>query len=304
MNSKLGMNICGLHPQNDKRAQELGQGIWNPELDTHNPLVSGRLAVAGVKWLRYPGGLWNRKFTLGESLQHRFTLDNFILCCQAIGAVPILTVCVFFNPSETVEIINHVRKSYDGPLYIEMGNESYLGKASIDGRWPIDITGAERFNVIQYIQWMAELRALTVDMVDLHYLALDVRRSYQESRKFSWTDELATTQELFDGVSVHVYGTGASDEFSDVVDKLEAHHIEFPDKPLYITEWNMSNGAGDGEPIGHGSLEHLKFCYRYLNMVKETDYIACACYWELGGYWKIINHDGSPLRHWTAFELQ
>ncbi len=296
--SKLGMNIVGIHFKPRKTwVRDYGCGIWSPELDHPNVLIAGRLKEVGVKWLRYPGGLNNRHFTLGLALNGKFKLDNFIQCCRAIKATPVITVSVFLGVAEAVEIIKYVRETldYTDEVWVEVGNEPWLGE-DLDVR-PHDYTPEE------YIVFYTGLHTALEEDAALKWMTIIPSPRWYHINQIDWIGGIQTglDESLYDAIAVHPYFPYA--DFDDNERVLDEVHALFPNTKLHITEWNMNNGTESAGPVGHGSHKHFTYCWKFLQLMERLDYVEAHYYWELGDYWKLFEHDGTPLAHWLAFEL-
>lgn len=130
-----------------------GAGIWDPERRRPVPEMIALARNIGLSVARYPGGcgvhLFDWKRTVGPPEarpEQQFGLPEFLRCCEAMGAVPLITVADYFGTAQDaghlVEYLNAPADNHhpwaqvrqrDGRshpwdvLYFEYGNETEHG---------------------------------------------------------------------------------------------------------------------------------------------------------------------------------
>lgn len=155
-----------------------GAGIWDPE---RNQPVAEMVQFAreiGMTTARYPGGcgshLFDWKKTVGpidRRPKQKFGLSEFLKFCEAVGAVPVITVADYFgtpqDAADLVEYLNAVddgkhpwaklrvkdgRKEPWGVIWFEFGNETDHGAhRSMD-----DFGRGKRFSAEEYARRFRE----------------------------------------------------------------------------------------------------------------------------------------------------
>lgn len=151
----LGNNVLAY--QRNKPYSMKGAGIWDPEKAAPVPEMIALLKDTGAKTLRWPGGCeaheYNWKLTVGplpERPEQAFGLSEFLKCCEAAGAEPVITLADYWGaPEDFADIVEYlnspvgknpnggkdwaaVRASEGHPepynvVWFEYGNETYHG---------------------------------------------------------------------------------------------------------------------------------------------------------------------------------
>ena len=304
---KCFMNIEAMYrshsdSENDRWHWDYATGLWDPVLGIPNVRMAGDLARENCRGVRYPGGNENRIFTLANALSGMFTIDSLITCCIAIGGTPVINITVFQPISEAIAIIKHIRdQGYLGLLWIEIGNESYLGKEKNEhGRWPCDYPAKDYAHFVN--KFRHDLAASGNADDNLKFMILTPQPGWTHPVFPNWAQEAkdAINPAAYDAVATHLYYSIFTQGGNKVA--LEMCHEMFPDRLIHVTEWNMNNGHDHG-PVGHGSEQHFTYCYNQVKLFEETDYVEGHYYWEAGAYWKMWEKDGTPLKQWEAFKL-
>jgi len=130
-----------------------GSGIWDPERNQPVPEIINFAKDIGMSIARYPGGcgshLFNWKKTIGplsERTKQRFGLPEFLRFCEAIEAIPIITIAEYFGtPQDAADLVEYLNAPDDGKhpwarkraedgrkepwnvIWFEFGNESDHG---------------------------------------------------------------------------------------------------------------------------------------------------------------------------------
>lgn len=130
-----------------------GSGIWDPDKNQPVPEMVKFAKDIGMTIARYPGGcgshLFNWKKAIGplsERPNQRFGLPEFLRFCEAINAIPIITVAEYFGtPQDVGDLVEYLNAPDDGKhpwarkraedgrkepwnvVWFEFGNESDHG---------------------------------------------------------------------------------------------------------------------------------------------------------------------------------
>lgn len=130
-----------------------GSGIWDPDKNQPVPEMVKFAKDIGMTIARYPGGcgshLFNWKKAIGplnERPNQRFGLPEFLRFCEAINAIPIITVAEYFGtPQDAGDLVEYLNAPDDGKhpwarkraedgrkepwnvVWFEFGNESDHG---------------------------------------------------------------------------------------------------------------------------------------------------------------------------------
>ena len=158
----LGQNVLGYvyvegTPHKGKNVSMQGSGLWDPA--THAPVenMMQLLRDVGPATMRWPGGCgvhrFNWKKTVGPMKgrpNQAYGLPEFLRCCKAVGARPILTLADFWGePEDFADIVEYLNapvgqnpnggkdwaavRAGDGHrepynvVWFEYGNETYHG---------------------------------------------------------------------------------------------------------------------------------------------------------------------------------
>lgn len=172
-NNQLGYQY-GAWEYTTPEYSDRGAGIWDPEL---NRPVAEMIQFArdiGMATARYPGGcgshLFDWKKAVGpieRSPKQKFGLPEFLRFCEAVGAVPVITVADYFGtPQDAADLVEYLNAPNDGKhpwaklramdgrgepwkvIWFEFGNETDHGahKGMSDfGKW-------QRFTAEEYAQ--------------------------------------------------------------------------------------------------------------------------------------------------------
>lgn len=112
-----------------------GSGIWDPDRNQPVPEMVKFAKDIGMSIARYPGGcgshLFNWKKAIGplsERPNQRFGLPEFLRFCEAIKAIPIITVAEYFGtPQDAADLVEYLNAPDDG-------NHPWARKRAEDGR--------------------------------------------------------------------------------------------------------------------------------------------------------------------------
>lgn len=151
-NNMLGYQKGGW-PHAEPIYHDRGAGIWDPERRRPVPEMVALPRNIGLSVARYPGGcgvhLFDWKRTVGplESRpEQQFGLPEFLRCCEAMGAIPLITIADYFGTAQdAADMVEYLNAPADAPhpwaqvrqrdgrrqpwnvIYFEYGNESEHG---------------------------------------------------------------------------------------------------------------------------------------------------------------------------------
>lgn len=105
-NNMLGYQKGGW-PHAEPVYHDRGAGIWDPERRRPVPEMVALARNSGLSVARYPGGcgvhLFDWKRTVGPLTQRpeqQFGLHEFLVCCEAMRAVPLITIADYFGTAQ------------------------------------------------------------------------------------------------------------------------------------------------------------------------------------------------------------
>lgn len=196
---------------------------------------------------------------LQKRREGRISFDDYMKLCQELDITPIVVVNLWTgNPEESAAWVRYTKEKGYAVKYWELGNEYYLPHY------------AKKFRTADIYMNIAKKHALAMKAVDpdikisicatpvaFHkegFLIKSVQRKWDE--KLS-TYAAPTSSDWFDAYSVHVYAYKAVKNVE--IDMIRRYlfgwiHYEceeamnyyqdlFPDKEMWITEWNIANPA-------------------------------------------------------------
>lgn len=296
MSNKIGFNILSFHP--DKARTHIldeAAGLWRPDKNSANALILGRYQDLGVKYLRYGSGNWNREFSFNEAMIHGFTLGNFIDICRYLDANPIITCDVFQPVQETVDVLTYMRNIWDGEIYLEVGNESWLGANSNPvntDNWPRD------YWVEQYVETFNKIYEAISNKQGIHFgvPVMDIEQATHPKypNYQTWNAGLKVLSSKFSWMARHVY----SADHSDMLKSLQGTAAEWPDKNIGVTEWNHP-AAKD-----IGAYEYYDWVLTTLRVMEGLQPVFCHCMWDgsCGEKWPLFGVGGVKTVQWLAYE--
>lgn len=154
----FGNNFLAYQGRRDEYGNR-GAGVWDPEGRRPQPDYARLAREAGIFAARWPGGCathnYNWKNTVGpldERPDQQFGLPEFMTVCEAIDAVPIISVAVYWGtPQDGADLVEYLNAPSDGSnpgggedwaavrvadghpepwgvRWFEYGNESYHGE--------------------------------------------------------------------------------------------------------------------------------------------------------------------------------
>jgi len=299
MSTKIGFNVLSFHVDDHKSDRDYrksirntGAGIWLPDVNAPNSIILGRYMDVGCKWLQDTTGNDVKIRTFGKSVINKWNLRNFIRCCKILKANPIVGVSVFQPVDEAVFIVRAIRSyGFTNPIYLCVGNESYLGKVRdpVTG-WPDD------YPAEQYIEAYREIKA-AIDDIGVQYGAVLVDAvKWPSPNRNEWdTKVLAALGGDIDWGSIHIYDKTAG----QAQDIAERHHASSPDLPFIVTEWNHPKHGEmiDSEDIYSWTLDMLQ-------LWESLPYVIGHTIWDssCGLAWKLFERNYEPTIQWRAFE--
>src|SRR5205814_1395790 len=84
-----------------------GDGFWLPDKQTPSEVMVKKAREIGMKMLRYPGGCLAHNFDWRKAVgpkedrgDWQFGLDEYLLVCKEVGALPMITVSDYVLPAE------------------------------------------------------------------------------------------------------------------------------------------------------------------------------------------------------------
>lgn len=117
----FGNNMIGYQkgswPHAEPEYHDRGAGIWDPERQRPVPEMVAMARDIGLSVARYPGGCGVHLFDWKKAVgpiearpEQRFGLPEFLRCCQAMGAVPLITLADYYgtaqDAADLVEYLN------------------------------------------------------------------------------------------------------------------------------------------------------------------------------------------------------
>ena len=267
-----------------------GSGIWDKEKKQPCPIVFGRYKEVGVKYLRYGSGLNNRYMNFVATMTHGFTIDDFIICCKLIDAVPIICPSVFQPVVETQAILKRIRFSYEGPLCVEIGNESFMGLWH-DGSWNWPMN----YEPEQYVIDCNKLIPVIKDAggtVGIQLLYNNYGPSHPHLVR--WNTVVAPAlKDVADFTILHFYDW----DVSKIIAKCDEFH-DMIAVPIFVTEYNHKD---------------IKKKYEWLiatfRALEEYPAVLAHCLWDgacndptASNNWRTFNADKSKTETWFAVE--
>lgn len=112
----MGQNILAYQEKHRKIYSMQGGGMWDSDNAAPIPEMISFLKEAGAKTLRWPGGCgshtYNWKLTVGplsERPTQAFGLPEFLRCCEAVGAAPIITLGDYWGgPDDFADLVEYL----------------------------------------------------------------------------------------------------------------------------------------------------------------------------------------------------
>lgn len=162
-NNMLGYQKGGW-PHAEPVYTDRGAGIWDPERRRPVPEMVSLAQNVGLSVARYPGGcgvhLFDWKKTVGpleKRPEQKFGLHEFLVCCEAMRAVPLITLADYFgtaqDAADLVEYLNAPadnrypwaqQRARDGRrqpwnvVWFEYGNETEHGDHRSQRQTPLE----------------------------------------------------------------------------------------------------------------------------------------------------------------------
>lgn len=259
-NNQLGYQYEAWEYTNPDYADK-GSGIWDPDARRPVPEMVKFAKDIGMTTARYPGGCgshnFNWKKTIGPLSQRpkqKFGLPEFLRFCEAINAVPIITLADYFGtPQDAADLVEYLNAPDDGKhpwakkrtadghkkpwnvVWFEFGNETDHGNHK----------GA-RYSPEEYAQLYRKYRA-ALKKVDPKIKLGTVLYNDVTPRLHSWTQKVIKL-------------TG------DIAD-FYIHHA-------YIPHYYRNDGVPDAKTlfqIGFAGARQITAYYRELRrFIKET----------------------------------
>lgn len=294
MSTKLGINVYSITHDPKTYAHvpwviDNASGLWNPEKQEPNPIILGRYKEVGIQWMRWGSGLQGELMTLADAVSNKFTIGDFLTCCVSLDAKPIIQVPVHQSAEIAIELVRCIRNEYlyTGEIYLEVGNESYLGKQS---PWQWDYEAAAY--VEQFLAIHSGIKEKTNILFGLIFVD-SVLHPHQNVME--WVNTLiADIGHLAQWGAVHFY----DNDFGRVSDMLDRHYAKFK-KPLLITEWNYPQAAivRTQPMIFYWTLNMLRLLEGHAGVLGHTIWDG-GC----GTSWPLFEKNFDKTLQWQAFE--
>ncbi|MGC9320180.1 MAG: hypothetical protein ACP5KN_19260, partial [Armatimonadota bacterium] len=186
----FGNNFLAYQGRNDDYGNR-GAGVWDPERRRPQPEYAELARQAGISSARWPGGCathnYNWKRTVGpleERPDQQFGLPEFMALCEALDAVPILSIAVYWGTAQDgADLVEYLNAPNDGSnpgggedwaavragdghpepygvTWFEYGNESYHGEHEpTGGREHKRVYSGEQYARL-FRQYRAAMRAV------------------------------------------------------------------------------------------------------------------------------------------------
>jgi len=324
-------------------------GFWDPARRAPVQAVIDRFREGGVTLLRYPGGSlvanydWRKAVgTLEARGNWKFGIAEYLIVCEAIGAVPMFTVSDYVLPADQmpahaaglVEYLNSPatpdhpwamkRKEWGHPdpygvKWFELGNESDEGN--------LHVIPHRHYTPEQYAAYAnatsAAMRAvdpsIKIGIVTMPGAGTDVQCNWNRT-------VIRLAGKSADFLIVHVYGPdvskyvaepdffqacmAAGDQTAQHIDDYEALALEQCGRslPICMTEYNGAPSPDKGpDRLSYGvALECADLLRVYL---QPEHHVLAAAYWQsLNGLFEMLLSDrhtpeGLPITEMPEFHL-
>lgn len=184
----------------------------------------------------------------------KILFDDFMQLCNTLKITPVVVVNLWTgSPEESAAWVRYAKdKGYDIEHW-ELGNEYYLPHYL--NKYPTAVTYVKEAK-----KHAAAMKAVNPDIklsVCATPIAFHKEGWLVKTQQRKWDEGLAADTSFFDAYTVHVYAYKAvrKKEIEEmrgylmgwihfaVPDALEYYEKLFPDKELWITEWNIANPA-------------------------------------------------------------
>ena len=214
------------------------------------------------------------------------SFDDFMVLCQEQNITPIIMVNLWTgSPEESADWVRYAKKKGYNVNYWELGNEHYLTHY------------ANKFPTAKFYMREAEKHALAMKAVDPDIkvsvcaspVAFHKEGFVIKTPQRKWDEGLAkqndpTASSWYDAFSVHVYAYKAMRDVDieqmrgylfgwihhDFDQAMEYYQELFPDKEMWITEWNIANPANRVANTQLHAMYTGDFFLKILNTTKIT----------------------------------
>jgi hypothetical protein len=267
-----------------------------------NEAVWEAVEAADISVMRFPGGRGNRydweTGALGASESGRtggnvVPMDDFMSRARDEGISVSYVLDITDSPGSIRDLARHWEQT-DAPVrWVEMGNEYYLRKLIYD------IGGPQGY----FEKARVALNALRAGGYDgpVGLVAAPPDKRTSREAVDTWNEDLAKEDTSdFDAVILHHYVSMEKTSLETVYDEAPsglATNIErlrelFPEKQVWVTEWNLGSSPNDPE---FNALGHALFDMRMLKAMLDNR-IDLATYHTLTGLgWELLGPDRFAL---------
>lgn len=274
-----------------------------------NEDVWAAVEEARISAMRFPGGRGNlydwqtgvideREEATGRDASNVVPMDEFMSRARDAGVEVSYVLNITDSPGSIRRLARHWERTNAPVRWVEMGNEYYL-PALVD-----DVAGPRGY--------MRRARQALEALRDGGYqgpvglvAAPEEVPGRQDPRGNlrSWNEEIAASDTSgFDAVILHYYPTAEEGDAasvyesgpSDLAGATEILQDRFPDKQVWVTEWNLGDLSSAPE---FNSLGHALFDLRMMKALIEAR-VTLADYHVLTGRgWELLGPDRFVLNH-------
>jgi len=330
----FGNNMLAYQGRNDEYGNR-GAGIWDPEVRAPVAEYADLARQAGTTAARWPGGCaahnYNWKNTVGpleERPDQQFGLPEFVAWCEAVDAVPIITIAVYWGtPQDGADLVEYLNAPNDGSnpgggtdwaavraadghpdpcgvIWFEYGNESYHGEHEpTEGRDHKRVYSGEQYARL-FLEYRSAMRAVDTD-IKLGAVLLHSREDWNRP-------VLEIAGDAIDFGILHTYLPGfhgdtepenyrrlmeacvafppAAERRYDEMNALVEEVTGRADVPWAITEYNGHFvGQREAPPFRQSLCNALRNAEHLRVMLQPRHGIAMANFWQFANeYWGMV----------------
>jgi len=313
LDSSLSLNLNSVHQYKIKQVGGVNTNFFlSPEKYNDKQLWLA-LEHAKIPVIRFPGGLGNwydwreGKINTEDRFVLKFMenmapksvpLDSIISLAKIHSCEISYVINIYDTDDSIVDLILHLLKK-DAPVkWIELGSENYHKVLSDE------IDGPKG-----YLQRAKALSVLIREngykgKIGIVLAPIDVPGHKDNPNQRRWNDVLANKEtDEFDAVILHYYPSVKNLGFKSAIQEgvhelahvLDAVEKLFPEKEIWVTEWNIGRPANIPES---NTMSHAIFSANMLKQFSESE-VNLACYHILAGRgWELVG----PDRFTTEYE--
>lgn len=335
----FGNNMIGYQkggwPPAEPEYHDRGAGIWDPERRRPVPEMVALAKNIGLSVARYPGGcgvhLFDWKKTIGPVAarpEQRFGLPEFLQCCEAMGALPLITLADYYgtaqDAADLVEYLNAPaearhpwaqRRAQDGRRlpwrvrWFEYGNETEHGDHRSRRMSPLEYAR----NYLEYRRAMRSVdpsirlgAVVATGFPDLNEWARPVLQRIGRAVDFVIHHSYIPQYTREDGVppaeELFALAFAAPDQIQHFYDELRRLLRETTGRdnvPIAVTEFNGAFVQEKPVPYRHTLGNALLNAEMLRVFLAPRNRILMANFWQFSNeYWGMVRgytHRGEPL---------